>query len=83
MSEQSSPPPPGTEEFRQEMERLGAVIHDIGNWLGVVVGQLELLGIRKDLTLPTRAGVERALDASLQVNKHLQDVQQTIRLYRR
>lgn len=82
MSDQSAPPP-GTEDFRQEMERLGAVIHDLGNWLGVVVGQLELLGIRKDLTLPVRTGVDRALDASLQVNKHLQDVQQSIRHYRR
>ena len=81
MSEQA--PLPGTPEFRAEMERLGAVIHDIGNWLGVVVGQLELLGIRQDLAPPVRSGVERALDASLQVNKHLQDVQQTVRAYRR
>ena len=81
MSDQA--PLPGTPEFRQEMERLGAVIHDLGNWLGVVVGQLELLGIRHDLTPPVKTGVERALDASLQVNKHLQDIQQTVRTYRR
>lgn len=77
------PPEPGSPEFREEMERLGGVIHDLGNWLGVVVGQLELLGIRQDLSLPARQGVERALDASLQVSKHLQDVQQRVRAYRR
>ncbi len=76
------PPDPRTPEFREDMERLGGVIHDLGNWLGVVVGQLELLGIRQDLSLPARQGVERALDASLQVSKHLQEVQQAVRTYR-
>ena len=75
-------PDPRSPEFRDDMERLGGVIHDLGNWLGVVVGQLELLGIRQDLSLPTRHGVERALDASLQVSKHLQEVQQAVRSYR-
>jgi hypothetical protein len=75
-------PDPRSPEFRDDMERLGGVIHDLGNWLGVVVGQLELLGIRQDLSLPTRQGVERALDASLQVSKHLQEVQQAVRNYR-
>jgi hypothetical protein len=75
-------PDPGLPEFRADMERLGGVIHDLGNWLGVVVGQLELLGIRQDLSLPARHGVERALDASLQVSKHLQEVQQAVRNYR-
>ncbi len=75
-------PDPRSPEFRDDMERLGGVIHDLGNWLGVVVGQLELLGIRQDLSLPTRHGVERALDASLQVSKHLQEVQQAVRNYR-
>jgi hypothetical protein len=75
-------PDPRSPEFREDMERLGGVIHDLGNWLGVVVGQLELLGIRQDLSLPTRQGVERALDASLQVSKHLQEVQQAVRNYR-
>ena len=68
-------PDPGLPEFRADMERLGGVIHDLGNWLGVVVGQL-------DLSLPARHGVERALDASLQVSKHLQEVQQAVRNYR-
>jgi hypothetical protein len=76
------PPDPRSPEFREDMERLGGVIHDLGNWLGVVVGQLELLGIRQDLSLPARQGVERALDASLQVSKHLQEVQQAVRTYR-
>ena len=76
------PPEPRTPEFREDMERLGGVMHDLGNWLGVVVGQLELLGIRQDLSLPARQGVERALDASLQVSKHLQEVQQAVRTYR-
>ena len=75
-------PDPRSPEFREDMERLGGVIHDLGNWLGVVVGQLELLGIRQDLSLPARQGVERALDASLQVSKHLQEVQQAVRTYR-
>jgi hypothetical protein len=75
-------PDPRSPEFRDDMERLGGVIHDLGNWLGVVVGQLELLGVRQDLSLPTRHGVERALDASLQVSKHLQEVQQAVRNYR-
>jgi hypothetical protein len=75
-------PPDRSPEFREDMERLGGVIHDLGNWLGVVVGQLELLGIRQDLSLPARQGVERALDASLQVSKHLQEVQQAVRTYR-
>ena len=75
-------PDPRSPEFRDDMERLGGVIHDLGNWLGVVVGQLELLGIRQDLSLPTRQGVERALDASLEVSKHLQEVQQAVRNYR-
>ena len=75
-------PDPRSPEFRDDMERLGGVIHDLGNWLGVVVGQLELLGIRQDLSLPPRQGVERALDASLQVSKHLQEVQQAVRNYR-
>ncbi len=75
-------PDPRSPEFREDMERLGGVIHDLGKWLGVVVGQLELLGIRQDLSLPTRQGVERALDASLQVSKHLQEVQQAVRNYR-
>ena len=75
-------PDPRSPEFRDDMERLGGVIHDLGNWLGVVVGQLELLGIRQDLSLPTRHGVERALHASLQVSKHLQEVQQAVRNYR-
>ena len=75
-------PDPRSPEFRDDMERLGGVIHDLGNWLGVVVGQLELLGIRQDLSLPTRQGVERALDASLQVSKPLQEVQQAVRTYR-
>jgi hypothetical protein len=76
------PPDPSSPEFREDMERLGGVIHDRGNWVGVVVGQLELLGIRQDLSLPARQGVERALDASLQVSKHLQEVQQAVRTYR-
>jgi len=76
------PSDPSSPEFREDMERLGGVIHDLGNWLGVVVGQLELLGIRQDLSLPARQGVERALDASLQVSKHLQEVQQAVRTYR-
>jgi hypothetical protein len=42
-----------------------------------------LLGVRQDLSLPARHGVERALDASLQVSKHLQEVQQAVRTYRR
>jgi hypothetical protein len=77
------PPDLDLPEFREDMERLGGVIHDLGNWLGVVVGQLELLGVRQDLSLPARHGVERALDASLQVSKHLQEVQQAVRTYRR
>ena len=77
------PPDLDLPEFREDMERLGGVIHDLGNWLGVVVGQLELLGVRQDLSLPARHGVERALDASLQVSKHLQEVQQAVHTYRR
>ena len=83
MSEHELPTAAESQGFREEMERVGEVLHDAGNWLGVVVGQLELLGIRSDLPLGVHHGLERALDASLQVSKHLQDIQQTVRVYRR
>jgi hypothetical protein len=35
------------------------------------------------ISLGVHHGLERALDASLQVSKYLQDIQQTVRVYRR
>lgn len=73
---------PLPEPQRSEAERLGALLHDVGNLLTIVVGRLELLSIRKDLTVPTQEGVNAALKASVQMSHGLADIQETIRQFR-
>jgi hypothetical protein len=84
MNEQEpSPAPPRiAEDLRSEAESAGVLLHEMANWLTVLVGRLELLSVRTDVTPPVKEGVEAALRVSQQVSGRMREVQESVRRLR-
>ncbi len=70
-------------EFRADADAMGVVLHDINNFLGVAICELELIDGRDDLPPEVLQGIESSTKACMEIAQRVRTLQITLHKYRR
>lgn len=70
-------------ELRKDADAMGVVLHDINNFLGVAICELELIGDRDDLPQEVLQGIESSSKACMEIAQRVRTLQATLHKYRR